>query len=239
MLSGKAVVSVLAKKYGVTEETIRRDLEKLEDEGYAKKTYGGAVINDASAMDLPYVVRKQTNVGGKRYIAEIISKLINDGDRLLLDSSTTALFTVKSIADKENITLLTNSVEILHEAAQNKTWNVISTGGTYKSETDSLLGGNAKACISKYYADYAILSCKGIDIEKGITDTREEIADLKETFFKSAKNVILAVDHTKLDKISFVRFSELSNVDIIVTDLEPNDLWKKHLSELGIELLYK
>ena len=72
----------LAEKYEVTEETIRRDIEKLESEGYAKKTYGGAVRNDNMTSELPYTVRKQTNVGGKKYIAEIIGSLISDGDSL-------------------------------------------------------------------------------------------------------------------------------------------------------------
>ena len=118
MVEGKVVVSELAEKYSVTEETIRRDLEKLEADGYAKKTYGGAVRNDNISTDLPYTVRKQTNVAGKKYIAEIIGSLIEDGDRLMLDSSTTALFTVKSIASKHNLTIISNSVEILLDLPQ-------------------------------------------------------------------------------------------------------------------------
>ena len=103
MLDGRVIVAELAESYGVTEETIRRDLEKLESEGYAKKTYGGAVRNDSMTLELPYTVRKQTNVSGKKYIAERIGALITDGNSLLLDSSTTALFTVKSIFEKQNL----------------------------------------------------------------------------------------------------------------------------------------
>lgn len=238
MLDGKVVVSELAEKYGVTEETIRRDLERLEADGYAKKTYGGAVRNDSMTGELPYTVRKQTNVSGKKYIAEIIGSLIHDGDSLLLDASTTALFTVKSIFSKENLTLITNSVEILLDLPQGHNWNIISTGGFYRSESMAFYGNAAEEKVRNYHADYAILSCKGMDIEKGISDTREQFAELKKTFFGSARKVILAIDHTKFDKVSFVNFGRLDDIDIVVTDVEPDDRWKRIFEEKGIELIY-
>ena len=238
MIDGKVVVNELAEKYEVTEETIRRDLEKLESEGYAKKTYGGAVRNDNMTSELPYTVRKQTNVSGKRYIAEIIGSLISDGDSLLLDSSSTALFMMKSISAKHNLTLVTNSVEILLDLPQGHDWNIVSTGGTYRSESMAFYGAAAEEVVEKYYADYAVFSCKGFDLEKGMTDGRETFAMVKKAFIRSAKKVILAVDHTKFNKISFVRLGDLDDVDIIVTDVEPDEKWKKLIEEKGIELYY-
>ena len=238
MMDGKVVVNELAEKYEVTEETIRRDLEKLESDGYAKKTYGGAVRNENMTSELPYTVRKQTNVNGKKYIAEIIGSLISDGDSLLLDSSTTALFTVKSIFSKHNLTLVTNSVEILLDLPQGHDWNIVSTGGMYRSESMSFFGTAAEEVVEKYYADYAIFSCKGFDLEKGMTDGRETFANLKKVFIKSAKKVILAVDHTKFDKVSFVRLGDLEGIDIVVTDIEPDETWKKLFEEKGIELYF-
>ncbi len=238
MLDGKVVVSELAEHYDVTEETIRRDLERLVEDGYAQKTYGGAVRNDSMTGELPYTVRKQTNVSGKKYIAERIGELISDGNSLLLDSSTTALFTVKSIFNKKNLTIITNSVEILLDLPQGHDWNVISTGGCYRSESMSFFGGVAEHTVSKYHVDYAILSCKGLDLEKGITDTREPFADLKKNFLHAARKVILAVDHTKFDKISFVRIDDLDRIDIVVTDVEPDERWKRFFEERKIELYY-
>ena len=238
MLDGKVVVSELAERYDVTEETIRRDLEKLEAEGYAKKTYGGAVRNETVTSDLPYTVRKQTNVSGKKYIAERIGELIQDGNSLLLDSSTTALFTVKSIFSKKRLTLVTNSVELLLDLPQGHDWNIVSTGGSYRSESMAFYGNAAQETITKYHVDYAILSCKGMDMDGGLTDTREVFADMKKLFLKSARKVVLAIDHTKFDKISFVKFGELDSVDIVVTDVEPDEKWKYFFEEKGIELYF-
>ena len=238
MQEGRVVVGELAERYGVTEETIRRDLEKLEADGYAKKTYGGAVRNDSMTTELPYTVRKQTNVSGKKYIGERIGALIRDGDSLLLDSSTTALFTVRSIVSKKKLTIITNSVEVLLEVPQGSDWNVISTGGSYHGESMSFYGSTAEDVTRKYHADYAILSCKGLHPEKGITDTRECFAELKKSFLQSARKVILAIDHTKLDCVSFVRIGDLDAIDAVVTDLEPDERWKALLAERHIELYY-
>ena len=96
----KVVVSELSQAYDVSEETIRRDLEKLEKDGFAIKTYGGAVINESNNMELPFVVRKNTNVPGKQKIAELIADTIKDGDQIMLDASSTAVFVAKILKIK-------------------------------------------------------------------------------------------------------------------------------------------
>ncbi len=238
MSEGKVIVSELALDYGVTEETIRRDLDKLEKEGLAKKTYGGAVKNENINVELPYTVRKQTNVEGKKYIADIIGSLIHDGDYLLLDSSTTALFTVKSIASLHNITLLTNSIEVLLELPQNNDWRVICTGGEFIQNGLSFAGRQVESIIDEYNVDLAVISCKGLDMQKGITDTRDYNAQIKKAFMRSAKRVMLAVDNTKFDKTSFVRFADISDVSAVITDVEPNEEWKNYFAGNNVELYY-
>ena len=238
MADGKVIVSALAAEYGVTEETIRRDLDKLAKDGLAKKTYGGAVKNENLNADLPYNVRKQTNVEGKKYIADIIGTLIHDGDYILLDSSTTALFTAKSISSLHNITLLTNSIEVLLELPQNNDWRVICTGGEFMQSSLSFAGRQVESIIGEYNVDLAVISCKGLDMEKGITDTRDYNAQLKKCFMSSAKRVLLAVDHTKFDKTSFVRFADISDVSTVVTDIEPNDEWKNYFAGNNVEVFY-
>ena len=238
MSSGKVIVSDLASEYGVTEETIRRDLDKLEKEGLAKKTYGGAVKIENLNAELPYNVRKQANVEGKMYIAEKISALIKDGDYLLLDASTTALFTVKNISSLHNITLITNSIEVLLEVPQNNDWRVICTGGEFVQSSLSFAGRQVESIIDEYNVDLCVISCKGLDMEKGITDTRDYNATIKKAFMRSAKKVFLAVDNTKFDKTSFVRLANIGEVDCVVTDKEPSDEWKSYFASNNVELYY-
>ena len=235
---GKVLVADLAKEFDVTEETIRRDLEKLDNDGLAKKTYGGAVKLDNFNIDLPFHVRKQANVESKEYIASLIANMINDGDYIMLDASTTALYVIKKILNKKNITLITNSIEILIELCNKHEWNILSTGGALKEGGLSLVGYQAEKMISGFHVDLAICSCKGIDDKNGITDSNERDTEIKKAFFKSANKKILAVDSSKFDKASFVKVCSLADVDTIVTDTKPSELWLDRLKQNDVEIIY-
>ena len=95
----RVLVSELAAYYGVTEETIRRDLDKLEKEGFATKTYGGAILGNSTKTDLSYTIRNKTNVDAKTQIAELVSTLIDDGDHLMLDDSSTSLYIARRLKE--------------------------------------------------------------------------------------------------------------------------------------------
>lgn len=234
----KVVVSDLSALFDVTEETIRRDLEKLEDEGLAKKTYGGAVLNESLNIDIPYIVRKKANVEGKQYIANIVGDMIADGDHIILDGSSTALFIAKRIKDKKNITVITNSVEILLELADRKGWKILSTGGSLKEGGLALVGYQAERMISTFHVDTAVFSCKGIDAEQGITDSNESDAQIKKLMLQASKKRILAVDSSKFDKISFTKICAISDIDIIVTDKTPDESFMKTAQTAGVEIVF-
>ncbi len=237
-MDGKVIVADLSREFNVTEETIRRDLEKLDKEGLAKKTYGGAVSNQNLNIDLPYNVRKRANVEKKQYIAEKISDMINDGDYIMLDASSTAIFVTKYIKNLKNITLITNSVEILLELADKEDWNILSTGGSLKKGALSLVGASAEKMINGFHVDLAICSSKGIDIQNGITDSNERDSQIKQAIFAAADKKILAVDSTKFNKISFVKVCDVDNIDVVVTDEEPNDNWVEYFKDKDIELIF-
>lgn len=114
----RVVVSELSQIYEVSEETIRRDLDKLVQDGFAIKSYGGAVINENVNIELPFNIRKNRNIVGKQHIAELVSEQIKDGDSIMLDASSTAVYVAKTLLEqgKKNLTVLTNSVEIIHRA---------------------------------------------------------------------------------------------------------------------------
>ena len=157
----RVVVSELSQLYNVSEETIRRDLEKLEQEGFATKSYGGAVLNENVGIDMPLNIRSKKNVAAKQKMAEIVASLIHDGDHIMLDASSTDLFIAKAIKNKQRLTVITNSVEIMIELSEMPGWNIISTGGNLKEGYLALVGTKAEETISAYYADKAFVSCKG------------------------------------------------------------------------------
>lgn len=234
----RVVVSELSQLYNVSEETIRRDLEKLENEGYAIKSYGGAVINENTSIDLPFNVRKNRNVAGKQRIAELAAALIQDGDSIMLDASTTAVFIAKAIKEKERLTVITNSIEILIELSDVSGWNIISTGGIMQEGYLALLGAKAEDTIREYYVDQVFVSCKGIDLERGIMDSNELFAHAKKTMMNSAKKRILAVDSSKFGENAFAKIGELRDVSALVTDKKPSEEWMKVLDECHVKCYY-
>ncbi len=235
---GKVIVTDLSREFDVTEETIRRDLEKLDNEGLATKTYGGAVANQNLNVDLPFNVRKRANVERKQKIAEKIAEMINDGDYIMLDASSTAIYVTKCISHLKNITLITNSVEIMMELADKSDWNILSTGGSLKKGALALVGASAERMIRGFHVDLAICSSKGIDLNMGVTDSNEKDSEIKRAIFAAANKKILAVDATKFDKISFVHVCELSEIDTLVTDSQPSDRWIDYLKDKNVELVY-
>lgn len=235
---GKVIVTDLSREFDVTEETIRRDLEKLDNEGLAKKTYGGAVVNQNLNIDLPFNVRKRANVELKQKIAEKIAEMIHDGDYIMLDASSTAIYVTKCIADRKNITLITNSVEIMLELADKSDWNILSTGGSLKKGALSLVGASAERMIRGFHVDLAVCSSKGIDLNMGVTDSNEKDSEIKRAIFGAANRKILAVDSTKFDKISFVHVCDMADIDVVVTDSQPSERWIEHFKDKDIELVY-
>ncbi len=236
--TGKVIVSELAKDFGVTEETIRRDLDKFEREGLISKTYGGAVSKSNSALDLPYNIREGVNIPQKQIIGDKIAALVEDGQRLMLDSSSTALYVVKRIKEKKNLTIITNSVKILLELADKPDWTVLSTGGVLKNGALSLTGSSAEKMIRSYHVDAAICSCKGLDADIGVTDSNENDSQIKQAMFHAAERRVLCLDSEKFDRKSFVKVCDLWDVDLIVTDTVPAEKWRNICAEKNIELVY-
>lgn len=234
-------VSGLSRQYDVSEETIRRDLGKFEEEGLVTRSYGGAALKEDFPTEIPFKERKKRNMQGKRMIGELLTTVIEDGDHILLDPSTTAVSIVKALREcgKKDLTIITNSIEVLVLCAEDSDWKVISTGGTLQGKKYALVGPQAIACIESYHVDKAIISCKGFDIENGPTDSSDMVSQVKRTMLENATKRILAVDCSKFDNVAFSRICGINDIDLVVTDEKPSDAWLEYLESKGIECQYE
>lgn len=229
-------VKELSQEFGVTEETIRRDLEKLEERKLIKRTHGGAVLNELN--DLPYLVRHLHNVDKKRDIASHMGNLLDSMNTIMADSSSTvheALIQI-SLLHKE-MNLITNSINCINELNSGHV-NIISTGGQVSQYFKSFVGPLAIASISQYSADMALISCKALSMDRGIFDSNEEETLIKQKMMACAEQTVLLVDSTKFDKVSFVKIADFPDIDILITDAKPTDEWIKFLEEKDVTLIY-
>ena len=236
----RVVVSELSQIYDVSEETIRRDLEKLVNDGYAIKSYGGAVINENVNIELPFNIRKNRNIVGKQRIAELVSRIVKDGDSIMLDASSTAVYIAKALQEKgkKNLTVITNSIEIIIELFDVQDWTVMSTGGASREGSFALVGPQTDKAIRSYHVDKAIISCKGVDADAGMTDSDELHANNKATMLAAATEKILAVDSSKFDKTAFTNIGPLDDLTMVVTDEKPEDRWLRTFKESEIKCIY-
>lgn len=232
------MVPELSKTFHITEETIRRDLEKLEKEGLLKRTHGGAVAAENTNMELPLKIREVTNTDNKQAIGIRVAEFIEDGDTIAMDSSTTALQVAKHIKSKKRITVITNSMNIVYELANVKDIAVISTGGNLRQSSMGFVGHLTEESIKKYNVDKAIISCKGVDIGREVTESNEAEAQVKRTMVEAADKVFLLVDSTKFNKISFVNMLRFEQIDTIVTDKKLSEEWEQHVASKNIRLIY-
>ena len=229
----RVVVSELSQLYDVSEETIRRDLEKLVNDGYAIKSYGGAVMNENVNIELPYDIRKNRNIVGKQHIADLVSKIVKDGDSIMLDASSTAVYIAKTLQEKgkKNLTVITNSIEIIIELFDAQDWTILSTGGASREGSFALVGPQTDKMIRSYHVDKAIISCKGIDVDAGMTDSDELHANNKATMLAAATEKILAIDSSKFDKTAFTNIGPLDDITMVITDEKPEVKWLRTFKE--------
>ncbi|OQP13465.1 DeoR/GlpR family DNA-binding transcription regulator [Geobacillus zalihae] len=227
-------VSELSKLFSVTEETIRRDLEKLEKENKLKRSHGGAIsIRDESEID--FSEREITNAAEKKAIAHEAAKRIESGDRIILDASTTAWYLAKALPDIP-LTVLTNSIKVAVELSKKEKIQVVSTGGMLSRRSLSYVGPLAERSLETYHVDKAFLSCKGIHLESGLSESNEWQALLKKKMMSIADQVVFMVDSSKFGVRTFVHMADLDCVHHLITDHQVDAETVRKLEEKQIPL---
>jgi len=228
-------VTELSKQFDVSEETIRRDLAQLEKEGVLNRVYGGAYIVDGVQNDVDINLRKNIYSESKEKIASICSGLIENGDSIILDSSTTSLYIARKIIDK-NITVITNSLEIANVLDEAVNIKLIMIGGSFDRKTLSFYGRNAEMFAQKYFADKVFVSCRALSLDKGIMDSNEHFAEMRRVFLNQGCEVHLVADFSKFDRIAFIHFADFSEINSIITDKKLRDEWYSFMEEKGITI---
>ena len=237
---GKVTVKQLSSRLNVSEMTVRRDLNDLENKKIIKRIHGGAVLY-SSFIDGNniYVIKEQTekNVKQKSLIGLKAASLINPNETIFLDAGTTTLFIAKYLDRDIPLTVLTCTFENASEFHYRKNTNLILTGGYYHRDSSVFHSKEGYNLIKSIRADKAYISTAGIDENLGLTTYYYFEVDIKKTMIQSAKKIILVTDSSKFGKISVAYFASLKEIDTIITDNGISDNYKKIIKNLGIELI--
>lgn len=234
---GKVKVTQLSKQFNVTDETIRRDLEKLEAEQKLIRTHGGAIsIENHDDDEIPFNDRTILNREGKMSVAKVAKVLIQEKDVIFLDASSTSLYLAKELPNL-NLTVLTNSILIAIELSSKSNIKVVMTGGNLTKCSLSLVGPSAVCSIRYYHINKMFFSCKGFDKDWGISDSNEQQAAVKRAVMEMAEQKILLLDYSKINKRSFVFIEDKNKLDYLIVDNKADQQYLEDLVNNDIKLL--
>lgn len=214
---GSVRVAELSKSFGFTEETIRRDLEKLELAGKLVRTHGGAVAIQEVDKDLPQLKRESLHVGEKDRIAKAALQFIKEDDSILLDGSSTAFYLARQLPDMP-LTVITNSIRAIMELAPKRNIHVICTGGIYSDSALSFLGPLTVGSLGNYHVDKAFISCKALDTSWGISESNDMQAMVKQKMLSISSVNYLLIDHSKIGMKATTHVADLKKIHYIITD---------------------
>jgi DeoR/GlpR family transcriptional regulator of sugar metabolism len=240
LLKAKKSITVieLSEKFFIGEATIRRDLEKLEKKGLLKRTYGGAVLLNGLDSEIPLSIREIEQKDAKDVIGHMATQLVDDGDIIIMDSSSTVLKMVPHLKGKSKLTVITNGAKTAVDLGELLHIKVYCTGGMLRENSLSYIGELARRCIDGFFADTLFFSCRSISMENGLSDISEEEAELRRFMIKSCKKVVLLCDNSKFSKVSFSKICDFNKINYIITDKRLSSSWMEFLKEKDVELIY-
>jgi DeoR/GlpR family transcriptional regulator of sugar metabolism len=225
--AGSARVSDLTQRLGVSDMTIRRDLEVLARTGLIEKVHGGAVLPGAPSSHEPgFEAKSVLERPEKEAIARAAAALVVPGTAIALSAGTTTFALAHYLLDIPGLTIVTNSMRVanLFETARPAVQvrgdaSVVLTGGV-RTPSDALVGPIADLAIRSLHVDLLFLGCHGIDVEAGLTTPNLAEAETNRAFVHAARRVTVVADHTKWAIVGLSSFADLEEVDMLITDSE-------------------
>lgn len=223
--TGSVQVSQLKKRLDVSPETIRRDLENMENQGLIRRTRGGAFLNEEEDREngsnryQPFGLRGLENMESKNEIGEFAVTFIKEGQSIALDSGTTAFALARAVKNRfKNLTVVTNSMAIANELADAKGISLIVTGGVYRPEEAAFVSDMAGLIFSKLNIDIFFLTTCGISVERGVTYQRMDEIMVQEKMMEASSETIVIADSSKLGVNSLVKMCDIDRISMVITD---------------------
>lgn len=235
------MVSDLSREVSVSEETIRRDLEKLEKQGSICRVHGGAYLREGFGNETPIEVRAKIYQQEKAAIAKKCMEFINEQDFIFLDCSTTAIYIAREIAaGTKKLSVITNSLPVASELSGNGAVRLIMLGGELSSSTNSFCGDITVKSLDCYYASKAFISSAGISTPAGVSDYTQDEAAIRRKMIERSEVCYHAADVTKIGRNAVHTVAPLERLDYLITNqaLTPkNSDLKRELDRLKVKII--
>ena len=234
---GHAKVQQLSKIFGVTEVTIRQDLEMLDQLGYIQREHGGAFLKDVGSFAKTGKLFNQTRMDEKREIARKAVAFIHENDIIILDSGSTTTEIAKLLLNYKNLTVITNALNISLILGENPGINLVVTGGEFKAPTLSLTGQMSADIIKTLHANKLFLATAGISADLKLTYPRLSDLVVKQSMIESSDQVFLVADSSKIGVSAFASLGPVTLANFFITDSMITEEQLEKMKESGINIL--
>ncbi len=238
LLQERGVVKVtdLSSLLGVSEITIRRDLDVLERNGDLERTHGGAVYNQRMRIEPRYAQKDAIHREEKEAIGRAAAKLVEAGDTLLINSGSTTKQVIRSLK-MSNVRIITSNLGAVIEAQESE-MELILIGGLLRSQSNSLVGSLATLSLQQVYGSKAFIGVDGLSVKYGLTTPILEEAEIaREMIRRTPGPVIVVADHSKLSVVSNFMSAPIDQVDMLVTDQGLSNELREELEKIGIKVI--
>lgn len=219
--AGRLSTRALSARFHVSEVTIRTDLALLEKQGWLERVHGGAEAAHPLQVERSFAERRQTHLREKQRIAEAGARLVEPGQTLLLDNSTSAYMMALWLRDQgalQNLRFITNSLPTASLLAPCRECEVMVVGGVVRPETNSIVGPFSPQLLDQIHADVLFLGASGLTAARGLTDADVREVEVKRAMVAHAQRIVALVDWSKLGRESFLTVATIPELDILVTD---------------------
>jgi DeoR/GlpR family transcriptional regulator of sugar metabolism len=236
--NGKVEVNQLAKDLGVSPMTIRRDLQRMYEKGLIERTHGGALLaRERNLLQPPVLLRLYERAEEKKAIASAVAKMINHGEKIYIAAGTTTYWVAKAIANRDDLTVVTNSLPVANLLAHSENMEVIVVGGFLRRNEYSMIGHFSETMVRDLHLDKVIMGIGGIDPEHGLTNAYPEEMMMDRSYMNISKNIIVVADHTKIGRVTTSRTADITAVRMIVTSkLAPVEIVES-IRQRGVEVI--
>ncbi len=233
----QVAVSELSQRFGVSEVTIRRDLRDLAAQGALQRAHGGAVVATPAPPEPPVIQRMAEARDPKEAIGRAAAALIGDGDAVFIGSGTTTAYIVRHLADRKELTVVTNALNIATELATVQGVTVVVTGGMMRASELSLVGHIAEQSLREVRVDKVIVGMRAISLDDGMTNDYLPEVMTDRTIIEMAPELIVVADHCKFGKAASAYIAPVERMTTLVTDKDADLAFLDHLRGLGIQVI--
>jgi DeoR family transcriptional regulator of aga operon len=234
---GRINVAKICEEFNISEATARRDLETLAGQGSVQRVHGGAIPVHRATPEMPILQRAGEQTEIKQRIGQAAAELVKDGETIFLGSGTTVLEVARSLLDRHDLTVITNSLPVMNLMAEQTHHTIVSLGGMLRPSELSFIGHLTEQSLAEVRVDKVIMGIHALSLEQGLTNDYLPETLTDRAILHSGRQVIIVADHTKCGSVSVAFLAPLTSIHILVTDSQTDIEFADSLTAQGIQVI--